>query len=735
MKSGNRVARQVWSVVAVSLCAGVATLLVLGGVLRHARLGRERSLQHHAELVSVLSRSQEALLEGQREIVAALTQAVEPPAQATWLEEASLLIEVARDWPDGAIQADSQRPLTDDFETLRQLRAEAANWSRAADRNRRALAQAGARCDLLLAQARAYSQQHAAADRVEAVNAKGAPLPAQQNSEASLWAHGALEEALASMERCYRLLLQASNSAELQEHRSRWTPELAQAIADIPLQHSPSQDSQSGDWHDTLQALSRELLGPAPSTGGLLWERQPTLFAARVDEVSLEHWGMELRAQLGPTFARLRDGEMKLMLDEIVSMQSVMGRTERGFEYAWLLIVGVGSAAMICVVIVARLIAGSIKLQMRRLSEQNEALAEANQRVQEALASLRASEAWHDALIETTTDWVWEIDTEACFRYSSEHVERLLGYSPQEVVGRKPFDFMPKEEAEHVQRVVAACAASREPLRPIEHIMKHRDGREIILEATGVPIFDQGGEFRGFRGTATDVTKERRAEQNLRNNEERLRTILDSVQAGIFIVNADTQEIVDANPAALSLVGADRDEVVGRKCFENIGGCDGNCAASRDARTFARKECVIRTKAGGKVPVLKTIATVTHNGRRLIIESFVDISEQKQAAEQMEIARQAAEDANQTKSEFLANMSHEIRTPMTAILGFADVLREESACCGECPSHTSCEKRDNVVDAIEHRSAATASTSCSSLINDILDLSKIEAGTPARWRR
>jgi len=92
----------------------------------------------------------------------------------------------------------------------------------------------------------------------------------------------------------------------------------------------------------------------------------------------------------------------------------------------------------------------------------------------------------------------------------------------------------------------------------------------------------------------------------------------------------------------------------------------------------------------------------------------------------LEQANAAAEGANKSKGEFLANMSHEIRTPMTAILGFADVLHEEISCCTRCPAHVDCPQRAKAKQAVE--TIRRNGGYLLNIINDILDLSKIEAG-------
>ncbi|MFG0252801.1 MAG: PAS domain S-box protein, partial [Phycisphaerales bacterium JB038] len=565
-----------------------------------------------------------------------------------------------------------------------------------------------ARCEVLLKQAHTHPQllehhQASLAARGEGTASDIATGHAQT--------HIHVATALAALERYYRELLATSDVTTLRRQRAE---ELRQAVARAEAEAARETGAQAVEFGEAMRALCRDLLDESAQATAHD-PTAPTLFAVRLQAEVLQRRRVELEARIGPAFARVRDDELALMLDEMVSMQSMMNRTERGFQHAWLVIVATGSAAMTCVVFVARRIARSIKAQMQTLAEKNLALATANRRVQETLASLRASETWHDALIETTTDWVWEIDCDLCFCYSSEHVEKLLGYSPEAVCGRSPFDFMTKEEGDRVRRIVESHASTREPFRAVEHSMLHRDGREIIVEATGVPVFDQEGGFRGYRGTATDITKERRSEQRLRSSEERLRTIINSVQAGIMIVDARSREILDANPAALRLFNAERDEVVGQRHDRYAGPRAESVDVPPDsAQAVDCKEDVLRTRTGALVPILKTITPITYEGRDLLVESFVDISEQRQAAEQMELARQAAEDANQTKSEFLANMSHEIRTPMTAILGFADLLREQ------------CDQSEEALSAVD--TIRRNGQHLLSIINDILDISKIEAG-------
>jgi hypothetical protein len=109
-------------------------------------------------------------------------------------------------------------------------------------------------------------------------------------------------------------------------------------------------------------------------------------------------------------------------------------------------------------------------------------------------------------LVEVTADWIWEVDEQARYTYASPNVFDLLGYRPEEVLGKTPFDLMPRDEAERLGAIFAEIAKDRRPFRMLENTNLHKDGHRVVLETSGVPVFDATGEFRGYRGVDRDIT-------------------------------------------------------------------------------------------------------------------------------------------------------------------------------------------------------------------------------------
>jgi len=126
--------------------------------------------------------------------------------------------------------------------------------------------------------------------------------------------------------------------------------------------------------------------------------------------------------------------------------------------------------------------------------------------------ALRESEEWFRALVETTSDWIWEVDRNGVYTYASPKVKEILGYDPEEVVGRTPFDFMPPDEAERIAGAFGDIAESGMPFKGLENKNLHRNGRLVVLETSGVPIFDDDGNLAGYRGIDRDITERKESE-------------------------------------------------------------------------------------------------------------------------------------------------------------------------------------------------------------------------------
>ena len=173
--------------------------------------------------------------------------------------------------------------------------------------------------------------------------------------------------------------------------------------------------------------------------------------------------------------------------------------------------------------------------------------------------ALREGEERFRALVETTSDWIWEIDAKGIYTYASPKVKELLGYEPHEVVGKTPFDFMPPVEARRVSNEFATILKSGSPFCSLENLNLHKDGHEVVLETSGVPIFDGRDNLRGYRGIDRNITDRKRVEEALRKSEAQYRLLIDNANEAISVV-CDGM-IRFANPKHLQLSGYSAEEL------------------------------------------------------------------------------------------------------------------------------------------------------------------------------
>jgi diguanylate cyclase (GGDEF)-like protein/PAS domain S-box-containing protein len=157
----------------------------------------------------------------------------------------------------------------------------------------------------------------------------------------------------------------------------------------------------------------------------------------------------------------------------------------------------------------------------------------------EAEEALQRSEEKFRNLVESTTDYIWEIGQDGRYTYVSPAVKPMLGYEPQELMGKSPFDLMSPVEAERVRKLYAPIAEARQPFSMLENTVLRRDGSEIVLETSGVPVFDKAGALVGYRGIDRDITERKNAELALQRRDILLHAAAASATELVTAANMD----------------------------------------------------------------------------------------------------------------------------------------------------------------------------------------------------
>jgi PAS domain S-box-containing protein/putative nucleotidyltransferase with HDIG domain len=160
-------------------------------------------------------------------------------------------------------------------------------------------------------------------------------------------------------------------------------------------------------------------------------------------------------------------------------------------------------------------------------------------------------------LIENTSDWVWEIDAKRVYTYVSPKVKEILGYEPQEVLGKTISDLLPLREASHVTKRFAAATAAREAPKLMQIVCQHKDGRSVTLETSAVPVFDGEGRVCGYHGIHRDITGRDKTEQQSAQSTAKLeRTMQGIIEAMTSAVEARDQYAVGHQQRVAKLANA-----------------------------------------------------------------------------------------------------------------------------------------------------------------------------------
>jgi two-component system, sensor histidine kinase and response regulator len=254
------------------------------------------------------------------------------------------------------------------------------------------------------------------------------------------------------------------------------------------------------------------------------------------------------------------------------------------------------------------------------------------------LEQIRQGEDKHQSLLANIPDVVWTADKTGNPVFISPNCQELYGRTAEELC--KPDAWLSEihpEDAERTTDAYRALFASHQPFDQ-EYRIRSKDGEWIWIHNKAVARYEKDGK-RYTDGVISDITERKRAEEAMRESAARLKTIFDSVQSGIVIIDPEVHRIVDANPEALRLIGAPRDLVVGAECHKFICPAErGRCPVTDLGQAVDNSERVLLTARGEQLPIIKTVVPATFSGRPHLLESFVDIRKRKRAEETLRVS-------------------------------------------------------------------------------------------------
>jgi len=184
----------------------------------------------------------------------------------------------------------------------------------------------------------------------------------------------------------------------------------------------------------------------------------------------------------------------------------------------------------------------------------------------EAEKALQESQKRMSDIIFSMADWIWEVDERGVYTYSSHRSIDIMGWAPEEIIGKTPFDFMPPQEAKRIKVIFSEIMAHQAPIKDMENWNLRKDGQMVCLLTNGVPVLDNDGKLKGYRGVDKDITARKVMEESLRSSEERFAAIFDNINIGISVMDVN-HRILKVNNHIGRLFGRDPVSFEGKLCF------------------------------------------------------------------------------------------------------------------------------------------------------------------------
>lgn len=294
--------------------------------------------------------------------------------------------------------------------------------------------------------------------------------------------------------------------------------------------------------------------------------------------------------------------------------------------------------------------------------------------------TLRTREAHYRLLAEHASDLVICINPAGNYTYVSPSSQHVLGYTPEELTGASAFQLIHPDDLALAQATHQTAVAQAPLTHPIIMRFRHKQGHYLWLEVSGRSILDaQSGELIEFITSSRNITERKRAEDALRQSEEKHRFLIETMGGGFAIYDL-AERITYVNDRFCELLGYGREELIGTTSYDYVDAINADKinfhrALRRNAESSSYDLSVIRKD--GQVLHLLIAASPLLDDQGQVAGSFavvLDITIQKQAESALRAALDKEVELNELKSRFVSMASHEFRTPLATILAITESL-------------------------------------------------------------
>ncbi|MEE9369664.1 MAG: PAS domain S-box protein [Pontiella sp.] len=181
--------------------------------------------------------------------------------------------------------------------------------------------------------------------------------------------------------------------------------------------------------------------------------------------------------------------------------------------------------------------------------------------------ALRQSEERFRNLVETTSDWIWEVDTDGVYQYTSPQTSELLGYSSDELLGKHFTELMPPAEAKGIRSLFSEVVERGSPIHSLVNTNRHKDGRTVVLETSAVPFYDKDWNIQGYRGIGRDITDRIGTEKQLEFERNLFRSFMEHAPDLIYFKDVDGR-FIEVNDAKADELSLSPEDLIGRTDFD-----------------------------------------------------------------------------------------------------------------------------------------------------------------------